>query len=59
MQVAINKCFLLNPEKKIGVDSFCHFREKRRTHTLIPKKTSPSRKLGYNNQLITMLLDHF
>jgi len=27
-------CFLLNPEKKIGTDPSCHFREKREMHTL-------------------------
>jgi len=36
-QVIINKCFLLNPEKKIDTDSTCRFREKRKKHTLIPK----------------------
>jgi len=25
-----NKCFLLNPEKKIGADPSCRFREKRK-----------------------------
>jgi len=29
MQVVINKCFLLNPEKKIGADLSCRFREER------------------------------
>jgi len=29
MQVVINKCFLPNPEKKIGTDPSCCFREKR------------------------------
>jgi len=28
MQVVMNKCFLLNPEKKIGADPFCCFRGK-------------------------------
>jgi len=28
MQVVINKCFLLNPEKKFGADLSCCFREK-------------------------------
>jgi len=51
MQVVINKCFLLNPEKKLAqiclVVVFAknpHFNSK--------KMTSPSRTLGYsNNQL--------
>jgi len=30
MQVAMNKCFLLNPEKKISADPSCRFREKRK-----------------------------
>jgi len=29
MQVIINKCFLLNPEKKFGANPSCCFREKR------------------------------
>jgi len=29
VQVLINKCFLLNPEKKIGADPSCRFRKKR------------------------------
>jgi len=29
MQFVINLCFLLNPEKKIGADPSCRFREKR------------------------------
>jgi len=60
MQVAMNKCFLLNPEKKFGADPSCSFREKR-TNRLIPthfnseKIMSPSRRLGYsNNQLKTV-----
>jgi len=49
MQVVVSKCFLLNPEKicRRFVLSFL-----RKTHTLTPKMTSPSRRLGYsNNQL--------
>jgi len=34
MQVEMNKCFLLNPEKKFRADPFRRFREKR---TPIPK----------------------
>jgi len=38
IQIVINKCFLLNPEKKkFGADPSCHFRENAKTHTLIPK----------------------
>jgi len=29
MQVVMNKCFLLNPEKKFGADPSCRFQEKR------------------------------
>jgi len=29
MQVEMNKCFLLNPEKNFGADPSCRFREKR------------------------------
>jgi len=29
MQVAMNKCFLLNPEKKVGANLSCRFRDKR------------------------------
>jgi len=29
----MNKCFLLNPEKKIGTDSSCHFWEKCKKRT--------------------------
>jgi len=52
MQVVINKCFLLNPEKEIGTDPFCVFEK---NAPLIPKNdvTEPKvRRLGYsNNQL--------
>jgi len=33
MQVVMNKCFLLNPEKEFGADPFCRFREKRKKRT--------------------------
>jgi len=36
----MNKCLLLNPEKKFGANSSCRFREKRKKHTLIPKKNN-------------------
>jgi len=29
MQVIMNKCFLLNPEKKFGANPSCRFRDKR------------------------------
>jgi len=55
MQVVINKCFLLNPEKKFGADLSCHL-------TTIQKKahfnaendvTEPkARRLGYSNNHI-------
>jgi len=51
-QIVMNKCYLLNPEKKFGADPSCHFRKKR---TLISKNvvTEPkARRLSYsNNQL--------
>jgi len=28
MQVEINKCFIINPEKKLAADASCRFREK-------------------------------
>jgi len=34
VQVVINKCFLLNLEKKIGANSSCHFWQKRKNCTL-------------------------
>jgi len=39
MQVVINKCFLLNLEKKFGVDPSCRFRKKKQKKnvTLIQK----------------------
>jgi len=37
MQVVVNKCFFLNPEKIFGVDPSCRFREKRKNAPLIPK----------------------
>jgi len=41
------KCFLLNPEKKIGADSSCRFREIRKNVHLIPKNdvTEPKARL--------------
>jgi len=35
MQVGINKCFLLNPEKKFGADPSCRFRKKKTQKTYI------------------------
>jgi len=37
MQVVINKCFLLNPEKTFGADPYCRFREKRKNAPLFLK----------------------
>jgi len=34
MQVAMNNCFLLNPEKIFGTDPSCRFREKRKKRTV-------------------------
>jgi len=50
MQVVMNKCFLLNPEKKIWRKSVLSF--SRKTLLYFRKMTSPSGRLGYsNNQL--------
>jgi len=38
MQVVMNECFLLNPEKKFGADPFCRFREKRKKRTFNSEK---------------------
>jgi len=45
--VVINKCFLLNPEKKFGADPSCRFREKAKDAPLIPKNdvTEPKARL--------------
>jgi len=32
MQVVMNKCFLINPEKKFGADPACRFRESKKAH---------------------------
>jgi len=47
MQVVMNKCFLLNSEKKFGTDPSCRFREKRKNLPLIPKNdvTDPKARL--------------
>jgi len=38
MQVVVNKCFLLNPEKKLGADPSWRFREKRKNCTANSEK---------------------
>jgi len=57
MQVVINKCFLLNPEKNLAEIRLVVFEKNAKKHTLIPKNdvTDPkTRRLGYsNNQLKT------
>jgi len=49
MQVVINKCFFLNPEKKFGADPslIVVFEKKAKTRTLIPKNgvTEPKARL--------------
>jgi len=47
MQVVINKCFLLNPEKKLAQIRFVGFWEKRKNASLIPKNdvTEPKARL--------------
>jgi len=49
MLVVMNKCFLLNLEKKLEQIRLVVFEK---NAPLIPKMTSPSRRLGYSiNQL--------
>jgi len=38
MQVVMNKCFLLNPEKNFGADPSGRFREKRKKRTFNSEK---------------------
>jgi len=47
MQVVMNKCFLLNPEKKIVADLSCRLREKCKNAPLNPKNevTEPNARL--------------
>jgi len=37
MQIVINKCFLLNPKKKLAQIRLVVFEKNAKTHTLIPK----------------------
>jgi len=47
MQIVMNKCFLLNPEKKFGTNPSCRFREKSKNAPLIPENdvTDPKARL--------------
>jgi len=47
MQVIMNKCFVLNPEKQFGADPFCRLGEKRKSAPLNPKNdvTEPKARL--------------
>jgi len=47
MQVVINKCFILNPEKNLALIRFVVFKKNAKTHTLIPKNdvTEPKASL--------------
>jgi len=47
MQVVMNKCFLINPEKKFGADPLVVFEKNAKKHTLIPKNdvTEPKARL--------------
>jgi len=53
MQVVMNKCFILNPEKILGTDLSCRFRKNAKTaqlrRTPIPKNdvTEPKTRLLY------------
>jgi len=43
------KCFLLNPEKIWRKSVLSFLRKTQKSHTLIPKMTSPTRRFGYYN----------
>jgi len=47
MQVAMNTCFLLNPEKKLAQIRLVVFKKNAKMHTLIPKNdvTEPKARL--------------
>jgi len=47
MQVIINKCFLLKPEKKLAQIRLVVSRKKLETHTLIPKNDVTEPKPGF------------
>jgi len=56
MQVVMNKCFLLDPEKKLTQIRFVVFEKKRqKSHTLIPKndviESKARRQDNSNNRL--------
>jgi len=44
MQVVMNKCFLLNPEKKLAQIRLVVFEKNAKTHTFIPKNDSTEPK---------------
>jgi len=50
MQVAMNKCFLLNPENNLAQIRLVVFEKTQKMHTLIPKNdvTEPKAMLLYN-----------
>jgi len=53
MQVVLNKCFLLNLEKNLAQIRLVVFEKNAKNAHLIPKNvTSPSRRLGYSNNLL-------
>jgi len=47
MQVVMNKCFILNPEKNLARSVLSVSRKTQKTHTLIPKNdvTKPKTRL--------------
>jgi len=46
----MNKCLLLNPEKKFGADPSCRFRENAKNTPLILKNdVSKPKAIGYSN----------
>jgi len=55
MKIVINKCFLLNPEKKFGADPSCRFQENAKItqlqRTPIPKKWCHLAEGYFNSQL--------
>jgi len=44
MQLVINKCFLLNPEKRLSHIRLVVFKKTQKTHTLIQKDDVTERK---------------
>jgi len=53
MQVVLNKCFAVNPEKNLAQSRLIAFEKNAKTTNFnFEKMTSPSRRLGYSNNQI-------